>query len=86
MALYRLSPFRIPGSDTSQALLPAPGLMQVDNSCFFCSALKIRWLLALFSHAEELTLSHILSCPPLSYTSGLGPSTLLAAHSPSAQR
>lgn len=70
----------------SQALLPAPCLMQVDNSCFFSSALKIRWLLALFSHAEELTLSHILSCLPLLYTNGLGPSTLPAAHGPSVQR
>lgn len=69
----------------SHALLPAPCLMQVDNSCFFCSALKIRWLLALFSHAEELTLSHILSCLPLLYRDGLGPSTLRAAHSPTAQ-
>lgn len=50
----------------SQALLPALGLMQVDNSCFFCSALKIRWLLALFSHAEELA---VISYPasPLVY-------------------
>lgn len=70
----------------SQVLLLAPCLMQVDNSCFFCSALKIRWLLALFSHAEELTLSHILLCPPLSYTNGLWPSALTAAHGPSAQR
>lgn len=69
----------------SQALLPALCLMQVDNSCFFCSALKIRWLLALFSHAEELTLSHILLCPPLSYTNGLRPSTLPSAHGPRAQ-
>lgn len=70
----------------SQVLLPTLCLMQVDNSCFFCSALKIRWLFALFPHAEELTLSHILSCPPLSYTNRLGPSTLPAAHGPSAQR
>lgn len=75
-----------PAVTHSQALLPALCLMQVDNSCFFCSALKIRWLLALFSHAEELTFSHILSCPPLWYTNGLGPSTLPAAHGPSAQR
>lgn len=59
----------------SQALLPDLCLMQVDNSCLFCSALKIRWLLALFPHAEELTLSHILLCLPLSYTSGLRPSS-----------
>lgn len=42
----------------SQALLPDACLIQVDNSCLFCSALKIRWLLALFPHVEELTLSH----------------------------
>lgn len=59
----------------SQALLPDPCLMQVDNSCLFCSALKIRWLLALFPHVEELTLSHILLCLPLSYTSRLRPSS-----------
>lgn len=34
---------------------------------FSCSASKIRWLVALFSHAEELTLSHILPCPPLTH-------------------
>lgn len=41
--------------------------MQADNYClfFFCPALEIRWLVALFSHAEELTLSHILPCLPL---------------------
>lgn len=59
----------------SQALLPDPCLMQADNSCLFCSALKIRWLLALFPHVEELTLSHILLCLPLSYTSRLRPSS-----------
>lgn len=59
----------------SQALLPDPRLMQVDNSCLFCSALKIRWLLALFPHVEELTHSHILLCLPLSYMSGLRPSS-----------
>lgn len=49
------------------ALLPVPCLMQADNYClfFFCPALEIRWLVALFSHAEELTLSHILPCLPL---------------------
>lgn len=59
----------------SQALLPDPCLMQVDNSCLFCSALKIRWLLALFPHVEELTLSHRQLCLPLSYTSVLRPSS-----------
>lgn len=65
------APLTGPGSVTHLgAPLPLPCLMQVDNHRFFffpCSALKIRWLVALFSHAEELTLSHILPCPPLTH-------------------